>query len=587
MFLCGFGADRHAIFVIGFACAEQDPLIAGELCAHFENDALRTLSDGGHGERGEEEGQHGADEHADENDGVGNIKSELKIQAVLSDERLDLHIERRKQGQGGEHGGADGEAFARGGSGIAERIECVGASADGFVHAGHLRNAAGVVGYGAVGVGGEGDAECGKHADGGDADAEHTVFTPAERIIRAEHGCRNDKDGRESGEHTERCSVDDDGACAALGGIGELFGWRIGSACKKFCADSDQNTGGKPDEYGYDDDGIADTPQEKSGSGGGCGCCEPRSRAERAQKLFLSCTFFGAHEKSPDDGEYDPDGSNAEWDKCAEEFEACGDAERHGREKGTYVRFIEIGAHACDVSDVVADVIGDDGGIAAIVFRNIFFHFTDKVCADVGGFREDPAPDAGKECHAGSAHAEGDHVCGDECGFGEGGAADRIEAFENEIPYREIAKSQSDHDKSHDAAGGKSGAQAFVETALRRGGGTGVGGGGDLHAQKTGKTGEKTAGEEREGHKRPYESYEGENAQKYKNTRKKDGNHDVLPFQKGVGAFAYDRGNTFGLFAFGHFKNFSCKNEREKQRQDGGAGCDQNRIFHCFPLKSG
>ena len=35
----------------------------------------------------------------------------------------------------------------------------------------HLGDAAGVVGHGAVGVGGQGDAQGGQHAHGGDADA--------------------------------------------------------------------------------------------------------------------------------------------------------------------------------------------------------------------------------------------------------------------------------------------------------------------------------------------------------------------------------------------------------------------------------
>ena len=587
MFLSGLCADGDAIFVIGFACAEQDPFIAGELCAHFEDDALGALSDGGHGEGGEEEGEHGAYEHADEDDGVRDGKGELKVEAVLGDEGLYLDVERGEQCEGGEHGGADGEAFARGGGGIAEGVEGVGASADGFVHAGHLGDAARVVGDGAVGVGGECDAEGREHTDGGDADAEHAVFAASEGVVRAEDGGGDDEDGREGGEHAEGGAVDDDGACAALRGFGEFSGRGIGSAGEKLGKEADEHACGETDEYGNNDERVADCPKEEGGRGGGGGGGEPGARAQGAQELFLACAFFGADEEGSYDGEDDADGGDPEGNERAEKFETRGDAECHGREEGADVRFIEVCAHACDVSDVVSDVVGDDGGVAAVVFGDIFFDFPDEVCADVGGFGEDAAPDARKERHAGCAHAEGDHVGGDKGGFGEGGIGEGVKAFENKIPDGEVAKPEADHDEAHDASCGKGGAQSLIEAVLGGGGGAGVGGGGDLHAQKARKSGEETAGEECEGHERPYESDEGENAQEYKNASKKDGNHDVLPFQKGVGAFAYDRGNAFGLFAFGHFENFPSKNEREKERQHGGAGCDQNRIFHCFPLQSG
>ncbi len=51
----------------------------------------------------------------------------------------------------------------------------------------------------------------------------------------------------------------------------------------------------------------------------------------------------------------------------------------------------QVRAHPGDVADVVADIIGDNRGVAGVVFGNTEFDFADEVGADVGGFREDPA----------------------------------------------------------------------------------------------------------------------------------------------------------------------------------------------------
>ena len=89
--------------------------------------------------------------------------------ALLSD--ADLLDVSRQQGQSGQGRRADGETLAGGGGGVAERIERVGALADFGLLAAHLGVAAGIVGDGAVGVGGQRDAERGQHADRGDSHA--------------------------------------------------------------------------------------------------------------------------------------------------------------------------------------------------------------------------------------------------------------------------------------------------------------------------------------------------------------------------------------------------------------------------------
>ena len=69
-------------------------------------------------------------------------------------------------------------------------------------------------------------------------------------------------------------------------------------------------------------------------------------------------------------------------------------AEKHGGHHGDRIGFEEVGGHACAVADVVADVVGDDGGVAWVVFRNAGFDLADDVGADVGALGEDAAAES-------------------------------------------------------------------------------------------------------------------------------------------------------------------------------------------------
>jgi len=49
-------------------------------------------------------------------------------------------------------------------------------------------------------------------------------------------------------------------------------------------------------------------------------------------------------------------------------------------------RFEQVGSAACAVADVISDQVGDNSGIARIVFGNPRFNFSHKVRADIGSF---------------------------------------------------------------------------------------------------------------------------------------------------------------------------------------------------------
>ena len=67
----------------------------------------------------------------------------------------------------------------------------------------------------------------------------------------------------------------------------------------------------------------------------------------------------------------------------------------------------QVGAHAGDVADVVAHVVGDGGRVAGVVLGDAGLDLADEVGADVGGLGVDAAADAGEQRDRRGAEPEG------------------------------------------------------------------------------------------------------------------------------------------------------------------------------------
>src|SRR6266436_2666586 len=63
----------------------------------------------------------------------------------------------------------------------------------------------------------------------------------------------------------------------------------------------------------------------------------------------------------------------------------------HGGDRGHRVGLEQVGGHAGAIADIVADVVGDGGGVARIVFGNTGLDLADEIAADVGALGEDAA----------------------------------------------------------------------------------------------------------------------------------------------------------------------------------------------------
>src|SRR5262249_37257295 len=81
-------------------------------------------------------------------------------------------------------------------------------------------------------------------------------------------------------------------------------------------------------------------------------------------------------------------------------------AKDHGGDDGDLVAFEDVGGHAGAVADVVANVVGDGGGVTRIVLGDVGLDLADEVGADVGGLGVDAAADTHEQGQERAAEAE-------------------------------------------------------------------------------------------------------------------------------------------------------------------------------------
>ncbi len=193
--LCAFGRNLHATCIVGLGFSFEDTFNFAELTANLVDHVCGSAAYGIHGKTTEKEGHHCTDKHAGEHFRAHEVHfvigheidkrhfvnmycaavaefEECGAETFETDANfLDIRCE---QGKACESCRTDSEAFAGGGSGVAQRIESVGATAHFLTERTHFGITAGVIGDRPVSVGGKSDAECGEHANSGDTDTVET-----------------------------------------------------------------------------------------------------------------------------------------------------------------------------------------------------------------------------------------------------------------------------------------------------------------------------------------------------------------------------------------------------------------------------
>ena len=159
--------------------------------------------------------------------------------------------------------------------------------------------------------------------------------------------------------------------------------------------------------------------------------------------------------------------------------QAAGEGDQRDRSQNRPgIRFEEVGAHAGDIPNVVANVVGDGGRVAGVVLRYARLDLADQVGTDVSGLRVDAATNPAEQGDRAGTEAIGSHD------FER--LVDLEDEHEHDVDEHQPGKGQARHTEAHDCSTSKGHRESFSGTVLRCVGGSGVGHRGDGHARIAG-----------------------------------------------------------------------------------------------------
>ena len=177
-------------------------------------------------------------------------------------------------------------------------------------------------------------------------------------------------------------------------------------------------------------------------------------------------------------------------------------AQHHCGDDGHGVGFEEVGGHSGAVADIVADIVGDDGGVARVVFGDSGLHFADQVGAHIGAFCEDSPAESGEDGDERPAESESDERVDDfPQGFGvfHGGADSAGVLQEDDVISGAAQQSESDDQHSGDGPPAEGDGEGLVDPVAGGFGGSDVCAHGDIHSDVSGGGGKDGADGESDG----------------------------------------------------------------------------------------
>ena len=124
------------------------------------------------------------------------------------------------------------------------------------------------------------------------------------------------------------------------------------------------------------------------------------------------------------------------------------------------VGFKDIGGHPSAIADVIADVVGNGGGVTRVIFFELGFEFANEVCADIGGFGVDASAQTSEDADERGSESESGKTVD--------GGTETEPAGSDEIESANGEKGEGDDEEAGDGA--------TVE-GITQGGGTANGGG--------------------------------------------------------------------------------------------------------------
>ena len=324
-----------------------------------------------------------------------------------------------KKDERGETGGGDGITFGNGFHGIADGVELVGTFANRFRHAGHDCDPARVVGDGAEGVEGYDDACHGEHGHDGDGDAVESC-----EVVAKEDGDADKADGQGGSVGADGEASDNVGGVASFGGLCDMAdGGAVGGGV--VVGDEENDEGHEKADEGSEVNAVGggylavvtkpfwkkDMSERPENCGGGEGTNENAEAEKTGGVPFAEVDSENPENRGEDgdaaDNEGVGEGSGIGLAIAPEDGEV---GHENTADEADGVGFKDIGGHPSAIADVIADVVGNGGGVARVIFFELGFEFANEVCADIGSFGVDAtaqtsedADERGSESEAGQA----------------------------------------------------------------------------------------------------------------------------------------------------------------------------------------
>ena len=501
----GVGGDSDALLVIGLGVTGKD---SGGLSVDLSNHILSSFTDSGHGKSGESVGEHSTEEETSEGEGLEDVNLVGISVASLSN----TGNEGTEESEGNEAGRADGEALADSSGGVSSSVESVSDLTDALVKVGHLSDTASVVRDGSISVDGEGNGEAAEHTNGSEGNSVHGSPVEGEEDGDGEADNRDDV-----GEVSKSKTLDDVGGSVELAGLGELLSGSVGVGGVVLSGDSNDETG--PETEG---DAAEDFPSGGIVAGASEGEVDVLGEDVEARdeehgheeggnnKLNLKLVLNGHLDSGEGDG--DERGTNSDGGHNKREVDGIRGLEesrggsRHdesgagGLSEGSE----KIGAHTSDVTNVVTDVVSNSSGVQGRVFGEGVSNLTSEVSTDISSLGVDTTTDSSEKSDGGAtetvARDELEELTDLSLDLREvsrlGRDNGRLEGEDEDLKDQE---GKTDEGEAEDLTALEGNHEALFLRRVAKEGGLDVGGGGDFHANETGKHGGDGANEEREG----------------------------------------------------------------------------------------
>ena len=205
-------------------------------------------------------------------------------------------------------------------------------------------------------------------------------------------------------------------------------------------------------------------------------------------------------------------------------------SQHHRGDDGYGVGLEEVRRHACAVTHVVTDVVGNGCGIARVVFRNAGLDFTDEIAADVSAFCKDAAAETCEDRNERCAEAQRDKRVDDVAAtwlLAETGCEERV--VDGNTQQR-----QACNQKAGDRTGLECDVKALGERDRRRLGGSNVGPHRHVHADEACEARQDRANQKSKCLKRPEKQ-----PRQYEDDHADDANRAVLSVEIGLRTFAH------------------------------------------------